>query len=250
MPVDMTPFLRPIAHRGLHDAARGIIENTGAAARAALDKGYGIECDVRAGEDGLPLVFHDLTLERLLGINEPIAGVGADDLQRFSYKNSDERILTLEDLLDLVAGSVPLLVEIKSEWGPPDLEFLRSIAIQTSRYRGPIAVMSFDPAVIAPFKEFAPFVPRGIVSGSYGDDSWWADRLTAERRADLRDFLTSRAADPDFFAYEVSALPTPVTRFVRETFNLPVFTWTVRTEEDRVRAARWADAAIFEGYEP
>lgn len=250
MPVDMTPFLRPIAHRGLHDTHSGIIENSAAAARAAIAKGYGIECDVRCGEDGLPIVFHDRDLARLTGADGLIDAMDANDLPRLIYKGSTDRVITLEELLDLIAGAVPLLVEIKSEWDPPNMSFLRSIAVQVSRYRGPVAVMSFDPAVIEPFKEFAPFVPRGIVSGSYAGDGWWADKLTAERRAELRDFLSLGEADPDFLAYEVDALPTTVTRFARETFNVPVFTWTVRSEEDRARAARYADAPIFEGYEP
>lgn len=246
---DMTPFLRPIAHRGLHNRARGIVENSASAARAAIAKGYGIECDVRAGADGLPLVFHDDNLSRLIGVSGALSSVSADDLSRYTYAGTSERIITLEDLLDIVEGQVPLLVEIKSEWDAPNREFLQSIAVQASRYRGPIAVMSFDPAVIEPFCEFAPFVPRGIVSGSYGEN-WWDGKLSPERKANLRDLLESRNADPDFYAYEVGALPTPVTRFAREALGLPLFTWTVRTNEDKARALDWADAPIFEGYEP
>jgi glycerophosphoryl diester phosphodiesterase len=110
--------------------------------------------------------------------------------------------------------------------------------------------MSFDPAAMSAIKDLAPAVPRGIVSGIYQGDGWWLDRLDAERAYRLSHLLESRQATPDFFSYHVKALPTPVTRFVREVLGLPLFTWTVRTAEDRTIAEKWADAITFEGFEP
>src|SRR5262249_6818388 len=118
-------------------------------------------------------------------------------------------------------------------------------------YNGPIALMSFDPDVMAALKEIAPGVPRGIISGIYRrDQGWWHDRLREDRAFRLSHLLESAQAAPEFYAYHVAALPTPVTRFVREVLGLPIFTWTVRTEDDRRAAARWADAPIFEGWQP
>lgn len=248
---DRAAFSRPFAHRGLHDSAKGIIENTRSAFVAALEKGYGIECDLQPASGGLPIVFHDETMDRLLEADGPTSELLPTDLAWVPYKGRpDERVMTYAALLDLVDGRVPLLVEIKSEWDPPNRTFLAEIARLSSNYRGPIALMSFDPAVITMIKQLAPSVPRGIVSGSYRGDGWWADRLDDQRRFRLANLLESDAAEPQFYAYEVAALPTRMTSFARDVQRLPLFTWTVRSDADRKIAKNYADAPIFEGFEP
>lgn len=247
---DRAAFMKPIAHRGLHDAAKGIVENTIPAFEAAIARGYGIECDVRPAACGTPMVFHDLTLERLIEADGPIAKHAAPGLKSLRYKDGGGGMIDLAELAELVAGRVPLLVEIKSEWEVPDARFLKAIATVALAYKGPIGLMSFDPAVMTAIRDLAPGVPRGIVSGQFLADCWWRDQLGPERAYSLTHLLESGPAAPDFYAYDVNALPTPVTRFVREVLGLPLFTWTVRTEEQRATAARWADAPIFEGYEP
>lgn len=252
-PLDRSVFLRPIAHRGLHAPSRGIVENTLPAFAAAANRGYGIECDLRPAADGLPIVFHDETLDRLVEGTGRVAGLTAPDLRRLRYRAAATHVATFAELLELVAGRVPLLVEIKSEWQPPDGAFLRRVAGLAQGYRGPLALMSFDPAVMTAMAGLAPAVPRGMVSGIYGrapGDDWWQDTLDAERAFRLSHLLESAAMRPSFHAYHVAALPTPVTRYVREVQRLPLFTWTVRSEADRQTAAHWADAPIFEGYEP
>jgi glycerophosphoryl diester phosphodiesterase len=247
---DRAAFLRPIAHRGLHDAAKGIIENTTAAFEAAIAKGYGIECDVRPAACATPMVFHDLTLDRLVEAEGLIARHEAPALKRLAYRNVKGAMLDLAELFELVGGRVPLLVEIKSEWEAPDARHLKAIAKAAQSYNGPVALMSFDPAVMVGIRELAPEIPRGIVSGQFAADCWWRDQLGPQRAHDLSNLLESGPAAPDFYAYDVNALPTPVTRFAREVEGLPLFTWTVRSEEQRATAERWADAPIFEGYEP
>lgn len=248
--LDRAAFLRPIAHRGLHHAKKGIIENTAPAFEAALAKGYGIECDLRPAAGGLPIVFHDETLNRLVEGKGPVAHLDAVALKRLRYNGSDSHILTFAEFLDLVEGQVPLLVEVKSEWDPPDKTFLSKIAKLAHSYRGPLALMSFDPDVMTVLRDLAPKLPLGIVSGSYAGHGWWNRKVSKARAQALRDLLLSRPVAPDFYAYQVGALPTPVTRYVREVQGLPVFTWTVRTAQDRAKAAKWADAPIFEGFEP
>lgn len=247
---DRAAFMKPIAHRGLHDAGKGIIENTAPAFEAAIARGYGIECDVRPAAGGTPMVFHDLTLDRLIDAEGPLGRHQAAALKALRYKAVGGSMIDLAELLQLVAGRVPLLVEIKSEWDAPDGRFLSAIATAANAYRGPIALMSFDPAVVTAIRELAPGIPRGIVSGQFLADCWWRDKLGPERAYSLTHLLESAPAAPDFYAYDVNALPTAVTRFTREVLGLPLFTWTVRTEEQRATAARWADAPIFEGYEP
>ncbi len=247
---DRATFVRPIAHRGLHAVARGVIENTAAAFTAAIDRGFGIECDLRPSSDGAPIVFHDLGLARLIDRHALTTNLTAAELGRLTYRQAPaERLLMLSDLLDLVGGRVPLLVEVKSEWARPDPLFIAEIARHVAGYRGPVAVMSFDPAVVAELKPLLPDVPRGIVSGMY-DAGWWPGLLDAERRQRLSHLIESGPAAPDFFAYHVKALPTPVTRFLREGLGLPLFSWTVRTPSDLAVATQWADAPIFENLDP
>jgi glycerophosphoryl diester phosphodiesterase len=248
--LDRTTFLRPIAHRGLHDAEKGIIENTTAAFEAAIAKGYGIECDVRPAACATPMVFHDLTLDRLVEAEGLVGRHEAPALKQLAFRGTKGAMLDLSELFELVGGRVPLLVEIKSEWEAPDVRYLDAIAKAVQAYKGPVALMSFDPAVMVGIRALAPEIPRGIVSGQFVGDCWWRDRLGAQRAHDLTNLLESGPAAPDFYAYDVKALPTPVTRFAREVEGLPLFTWTVRSEEQRATAARWADAPIFEGYEP
>lgn len=253
-PLPRDAFVRPIAHRGLHDAACGRIENTAPAFRAALAAGYGIECDLRPIACGTPVVFHDETLDRLVDAPRGTTtdSLSADMLARLRYRGQDTPILTFADLLSLVAGAVPILAEIKSEWGPPYPRFLAGIAELAASYEGPVALMSFDPAVIAPMQELAPHVPRGLVSGSYrrtAGDSWWADQIPPERAARLRDLPDFGSCGASFAAYEVAALPAPATVALRAQ-GVPVFTWTVRSERDRQLAAAHADAMIFEGFAP
>lgn len=249
--LDRAAFLRPIAHRGLHDAARGVIENTAQAFAAAIASGVGIECDLRPAAGGWPVVFHDETLDRLIDGAGPVADLDPPALARLRYRSAPSTaILSFADLLDLVGGRVPLLAEIKSEWAPPDGDFLGLVTSLAAGYRGPIALMSFDPAVMAAVAALAPRLPRGIVSGLYrrGDaEGWWDHKLSPDRQERLSHLLESAPARPDFYAYHVAALPTPVTRYVREVEDQPLFAWTVRTEADRQTARAWADAAIFEG---
>lgn len=248
--LDRDAFLRPIAHRGLHDAKKGVIENTVPAFEAAIARGYGVECDLRPAADGLPIVFHDETLNRLVDGKGAVSRLAPSDLKRLRYKGCDTPILTFADLLNLADGTVPLLVEIKSEWDLPDRAFLGKIARLAHAYTGPLALMSFDPDVMTVMRELAPKVPRGIVSGTYQGAGWWNKAVSKTRAAALRDLLLSKPAAPSFYAYQLSALPTPVTRYVRDVEGLPLFAWTVRSAKDRAKAAKWADAPIFEGFEP
>jgi glycerophosphoryl diester phosphodiesterase len=245
-----TAFLRPIAHRGLHNAKRGIIENTAPAFEAAIAKGYGIECDVRPAAEGLPVVFHDEGLSRLVAARGPVAKVTERQLQSLRHRVGGAPIQTFTELLELVSGRVPLLVEIKSEWHPTQKSFLGKLAVAASAYRGPIALMSFDPAVMTVMRALAPNLPRGVISGSYIGAGWWSRRISGKRAAALRDLLESGPVAPDFYAYDVNALPTPVTEYARLVQGLPLFTWTVRTAKQRRITATFADAMIFEGFEP
>jgi glycerophosphoryl diester phosphodiesterase len=252
--LDRAAFFRPIAHRGLHGSQPRRIENTEPAFTAAIAKGYGIECDLQPLADGTPVVFHDETVDRLIDGSGRIDQFSRGQCKRLRYKatigGTKTGIISFAELLELVAGRVPLLVEIKSEWHPLPLAFLRSIADLARSYRGPLALMSFDPAAMGAMRDLAPGIPRGIVAGEYKGDGWWLDQLSPERAYALTHLLECGPVAPHFVSYHVKALPSPVTRFLREGLNMPLFCWTVRTDEDRATAARYADAPTFEGFEP
>jgi glycerophosphoryl diester phosphodiesterase len=248
--MDRKAFLKPIAHRGLHNAKAGIIENTAPAFAAGLKKGYGLECDLQPARDGTPMVFHDFTLERLIDDKGPIAARAPAALAKLRYKDAkDVGILPYADFLDLCAGRGPLLVEIKSDWSKASPKFLKEIARLSQAYNGPLALMSFDPVVMAAMAELAPKVPRGIVAGVYKGDGWWIETIGQARADRLTNLLESGPVRPSFYSYHIKSLPTPVTQYVREVQGLPVFCWTVRTKEDRQIAERWSDAPTFEGFE-
>jgi len=248
--LDRTTFIRPIAHRGLHDSPKGIIENTAPAFAAAISHGYGIECDLQPLADGTPMVFHDFTLDRLIEAKGPINALSRADVKKLRYRGQDTRIISFADFLDLVGGRVPLLVEIKSDWQPAKPRFLKAIATLAKDYKGPLGLMSFDPVVMARMRELAPDVPRGVVSGVYKGDGWWLDTLSAERAYRLTHLLECGPVCPSFISYHVKSLPTAETRFLREGLEMPLFCWTVRTPAERKIAAEWADAPTFEGYLP
>jgi glycerophosphoryl diester phosphodiesterase len=228
---------RPIAHRGLHDAAAGIIENTSSAVGAATAAGYGIEVDLQITSDGEAVVHHDNALGRLTDGHKQLRQLTSAELRIVPFKSTADRMLTLDELCDLVGGRATLLLELKSHFDG-DERLARRVADVVSRYSGPIAAMSFDPAQLRMLRNFAPALRRGLVApaNKRGNDAW----------AGLSPFLNS---PPQFLAYAVKDLPATAP-LLGKLFAMPVLTWTVRNEEDLRRAARWADQIIFEEFRP
>jgi len=239
---------RPIAHRGLHDPGRGVIENTLAAARAALARGCAIECDVQRSADGEAVVFHDDTLDRLTTGRGRVDALDLKTLAALPMRGGDERIPTLRDLTEVVDGRVPLIVEVKSGFDG-DVRLLSRTLEVLAAYRGPVGVKSFDPRIVAEARRLAPTLPRGIVAmNEYG----WADHAAmpaAEKHA-LANLLHFGDTRPDFISWRVRDLPSAAPFLCRTGLGLPVMAWTVRTPDDRARASANADAMIFEGFLP
>ena len=237
---------RPIAHRGLHDEAHGIVENTASAARAAVEAGYGMETDLQLAADGEAMVFHDDTLERLTERAGTIAALPARELRQVAYKGSRDRIITLGELTDLVAGRTPLVIELKSDFDG-DLRLVRRAAEVLRNYAGSVAVMSFDPDLIAALRHIAPGITRGMVSDRYFTHPHWKFLKPPQKR-NLAFLLHAPRSRPQFIAYRVDDLPSIAPWIARNVFGLPLLTWTVRTGADRARAQRHADQIIFEGF--
>jgi glycerophosphoryl diester phosphodiesterase len=237
---------RPIAHRGLHDARSGVIENTASAAAAAIASNYGMETDLQISADGEAMVFHDDTLERLTNATGAVAKMSRLELQRVTFKVTNDHMLTLRELLDLVAGRILLLLELKSRFDGDTRIARRAIEVLKS-YDGPVALMSFDPRLIAAVRGLAPKRLRGIVAERTYDHPDWRFLSTWQKR-ELALMLHAPFTRPQFIAYNVQHLPAPVPSLARSLFGLPVLTWTVRTPADQQRAARHADQMIFEGF--
>ena len=239
---------RPIAHRGLHDASRGVMENSLSAVRAAMGRGYAIEVDLQCAAGDMPVVFHDDMLDRLTGQSGPVAAFDVATLGKMRLKDSSDTILSLPDLLALVDGYVPLVLEVKNT-GRHDGGFEANIAKQLTAYTGPAAVMSFDPNAVAAFRQQAPALPRGLVAGRFSSTKEEQD-LSGLQRFAMRHLLTAAFAQPHFIAYDIQALPALAPLLAKTVFGLPLLTWTVRNDAERERALRYADAMIFESIQP
>lgn len=232
---------RPVAHRGLHDAAAGVVENTPSAFNAAVAGNFAIECDLQLSADGEAMVFHDSTLDRLTKTQGALRAHTSDELTRIDFKNTSDRMITLRDLCALVGGRVTLVIEIKSHYdGDTRLAARTSEILQD--YAGPVAAMSFDPMVVSALRDFAPGLPRGLVAESESPkDSGQSGS------GYLREVLRSR---PHFLAWSVRDLPAVMPLIGRFALGLPLLTWTVRTEAQRKTANRYASQMIFEGFRP
>ena len=154
---------RPVAHRGLHDIARGIVENMPAAAQAAIDGNFAIECDIQLSSDGEAMVHHDNALGRLTEGSGPLLSKTAAELKAIQFKNTPERMMTLGDLCALVAGRVPLVIEVKSHFDG-DRRLVKRMAEVLASYSGTAVGMSFDPDQVLALRELIPGLARGIVA--------------------------------------------------------------------------------------
>jgi glycerophosphoryl diester phosphodiesterase len=239
---------RPVAHRGLHDAQNGIIENTPSAFKAAIAGGYGIECDLQITADGEAMVHHDDALGRLTEGSDRLAAMTAAELKQVAFKATADRMITLGELCDLVAGHATLVIELKSQFDG-DRRLVARAAEVLSGYRGAAAVMSFDPAQVAALRQVAPLLPRGIVAESRNRHDEWG-QLPARLRRSMAYFQHALGTRPQFIAYSVKDLSAAIPWLARNLLGLPLLTWTVRSAEDRQRAKRYADQMIFEGFRP
>jgi glycerophosphoryl diester phosphodiesterase len=239
---------RPVAHRGLHDSTRGVIENMPAAAQAAIAGGFSIECDIQLTVDGEAMVHHDDKLGRLTEGSGALLGMTAAALKAVKFKDTSEQMMSLGDLCSLVNGRVPLVIEVKSQFNG-DRKLVRRMAEVLASYSGPAVGMSFDPDQVLALRQIMPALARGIVAERRYEESDWPEATPVQRRGmtHLRHALHTR---PNFVAYRVDELPAPAPWIARNLFGLPLLAWTVRTPQQRARAARYADQMIFEGFLP
>jgi glycerophosphoryl diester phosphodiesterase len=242
-------FLRlPLCHRGYHDQSRGSVENSPSAFAAAIAAGYGIELDIQLSADGQAVVFHDDTLDRVADASGPVIDRSAADLGRIRLRHSQDRIPRFAETLAQVAGRAPLLVELKDQSGTMSTTDgrLEAATVEALRgYRGPVALMSFNPHTVARLAEIAPDLPRGLVTCSWGEDDI---RLVGSAVCDhLRRIPDYDRTQSSFISHELADLDRPRVAELKAR-GAAILTWTVRSPQDETAARRIVHNITFEGY--
>ena len=232
-------LLRDYAHRGLHNG-KDAPENSLAAFEAACQKGYGIELDVQLSRDGKVMVFHDYTLVRMTGCDKKLAELDADELTKLTLGESDQKIPTVQEVLSLVDGRVPLLVELKGETF--DTSLCAKVAEMLRAYKGPYCVESFNPLLIGNMKKQMPETFCGLLYTNVCRDK--------KKNSALNIALTAMAlnvvARPDFIAFNKEDRDTFAVKVTTKLYKAPKFVWTVNKQEELDTAHRNGELPIFE----
>lgn len=237
-----------IAHRALHDISDGRPENSRAAIRAAIASGYGIEIDLQLTADARAIVFHDYDLGRLTDESGPVRRLTVAELSQVPLKHGDgETIPTLAEILQIVNGQVPLLIEIKDQDGGmgADIGLLEQATATALRdYDGSVAVMSFNPHSVRRMAELIPDMPRGLVTSRFEPADWPLSVATCERLREIPDFHATKAS---FISHDKDDLANPRVAELRAA-GTPVLCWTIRSPIEEAHARRFADNVTFEHY--
>jgi glycerophosphoryl diester phosphodiesterase len=241
-------FLKtPIAHRALHDASKGIFENCRSAIIAAIEHGYAIEIDLQLSSDGRAMVFHDDTLDRLTDKRGDVSEYTAAELSQIKVGSGQDVIQPLEDILHLIDGRVPLLIELKDQsrqLSQTDGRLEQATIDALSLYHGPVAVMSFNPHMIATMAQLSSELPLGLTTGGFMDPTWGIDAERVAYLSQIADFDPTRYSFVSHFALELAA---PCIQTLKEQ-GVAMFTWTIRSPEAEAIARQTVDNITFEGY--
>ena len=232
--------IKPIAHRGLHDER--VPENSFGAFKEAIDRGYAIELDVHLSIDGELVVFHDDNFLRMTGFDGIIEATKSSKINQLYLGSSLEKVPMLGEVLELIGGKIPVLIEIKNKYKVGPLEGL--VASLLEKYKGEYAVQSFNPYTLLWFRENFPAASCGQLSGGFKDE-----KLEWYKKMILRNLLMNWASRPDFIAYDIDFLPFWVVTRLRNK-GVPVLAWTVDDYVKLKKAKSYADNIIFEGILP
>ncbi|WP_442583559.1 glycerophosphodiester phosphodiesterase [Mesorhizobium sp. ASY16-5R] len=227
---------RPIAHRGYHDLNKNIWENTLSAFGRAIDNGYAIECDVHLTLDGEVVVFHDNDLRRLAGQEGFVWQKTAAEFGALRIGGTKDHAPTLREMLDFVAGRVPIVIELKGIPGH-DEGLVAKVGAFLKGYKGEVAIMSFDHWLIRDFPRYMPGVPSGLTAWGH-------------QQQEIEAHFSMLAYGISFVSYAVEQLPNPFVSFVRDRLSMPVISWTVRDQAAVRHSFEHADQMTFEGFEP
>lgn len=232
------------AHRGLFDSEKA--ENSMSAFRAAKEAGFGIELDVHLSSDGRLVVFHDATLNRVCGVEGRVSEHTAEELAALSLSGTAEGIPTLASVLELIDGTVPLLIEIKQDSGVSGVG--EALVKELQGYNGPFIIESFNPMALKAVRKLRPDYLLGILSMEYSKDERYKGKLLYTL---LEKLMMNFLARPDFISYDHKGYKVPSLRFLRKVFGTPLLTWTIKSQkEEEAAISHGFDTVIFEGYIP
>ncbi|CUH85198.1 glycerophosphodiester phosphodiesterase family protein [Thalassovita mediterranea] len=242
-------FLKaPIAHRALHDVTAGRAENSPAAIQAAIDAGYGIEIDLQLSKDGEAMVFHDYDMERLAGVKGVVQTRTAAELSQIQLLGGTDRIPTLSQVLDQVAGQVPLLIEVKDQDGQMGANVGRleaATAKALEGYQGDVALMSFNPNSVRVLSGLCPDRARGLTTAAYNVTEWpMLPKGTREKLARIPDY---DAAKCSFISHDARDLNSARVAELKQR-GAHVLCWTITSAAAEAEARKVAENVTFEGY--
>ena len=233
-------FLRkkPIAHRGLFNKENNIPENSVLAFEKAIEKGFPIELDVHLSKDRKIVVFHDDNLKRMTEIDKKIKALNYNEIKDLKLDNTNCKIPLFSDVLKLVNGVVPILIEIKSDrkTGETEKELVKIL----KEYNGKYAIQSFNPFSLIWFKKNLPEVPRGQLASNFTKD-----KMLAVQKYVLKNLYFNFLTKPDFISFSINDLPNKKVESFRNNGNL-VLGWTVRNKNDLEKAKKYCDNIIGE----
>jgi len=238
---------RPIAHRGLHRVHDGRPENSRAAVLAAVELGYGVEIDLQLTADEKALVFHDYDLGRLTHAIGRVRDRKASDLASINLTGGDSGPPLLADVLDIVDGRVPLLIELKDQDGAlgEDVGPLETaVARDLDGYGGPVAVMSFNPHSVSALQTLSPEIPRGLVTDFFKPSEW---RIGEARAAELNAIADYERVGACFISHDRRDLSMPRVAELKAS-GAAILCWTVKSPEQEAEARKIADNITFERY--
>lgn len=242
---DYTPLLGwHYAHRGLHDNKSDAPENSMKAFRLAVENGYGIELDVQLTKDRIPVVFHDETLNRVCGVKGKVRDFTYDELQQFRLCKSQEQIPLFAEVLKLVDGKVPLIIEIKIHENAAEVCETADRLIR--EYKGPYCIESFHPLAVMWYRKNRPNVIRGQLSSFLGKPG----KAEPMHYVLVHYLLTNVLCRPDFIAYEHLHKKNISRVLTRKLFGALSVTWTVKSQEQLDACWKDFDLFIFEGFRP
>lgn len=232
------------AHRGLHDNDAGIPENSMKAFERAKEAGYGIELDVQLTRDGIPVIFHDFTLERMCGVSEKVENLTYEQLNQLTLLNTDEKIPILKDFLDMVNGAVPLIVELKVEM--TNLALCPVVQGLLDDYKGVYCIESFNPLVLLWYRVKRNEIMRGQLSTNFRLDGNYKTPLYFILTHLFTNFITA----PDFIAYNCRFKNEPSRLICRKLYKNLAAAWTVKSQQELESIRDDFDLFIFDSFVP
>ena len=244
-------FDRPIAHRGLHDRSKGVIENSRSAFAAAIERGYAIETDVQLSSDGVPFIFHDDDFDRLTEATGRSDARPIAEVARLTLKGSAAGDVPplFAEFLAQVAGRTQLQIELKQQKDAAGTSALAAtVAAALKSYAGPYTLESFDPHLLIALRREGVTAPLGIITYGY-DEPTWDTKVSGWQKFVLRHLLHWPLTRFNFISCRNVSLYLPAVRFFRAR-GMEVTTWTITSEQAAMAAARGADQIVFEGFLP